>query len=570
MAFERELKLLANDRAKLISYEDSVLNKYKQLTVWWPDEDDQYAERLVTFLYLYGHPSNYPTAGRFYVDSAQAGGPFLPSKKIWPGRWRFVGAVKQSNDNEGMTESLPGVLATYRYGFASTLENSETRLRGVLVDPIFQKRLLTTEWQNIDPQSVRSLIDTEKARLPTTLISNPIIDGQTFTGSFAVSSVSDDLSEEGTGLIRRRLTEVSIVDSVSDLEALLHQDTYSKERIHPFSASSVYLPAIDSSTKDVFILRWKYLSRSSLAYLQGLTAANLSVFAPAATWAVAMSTPIEQDDNTIWFEVAFQKEERGVTVDTYTARTDFSADSTDETLIDQANDTPLSLEAEAGVKDPVTGLYPGVRGVIASVGVSRSADGRTSKTKSKSTLKDQSLTDGTEYISSKTKRQTATTHIYSNYWNPERDNGEPVFAEDEFYGTLSYRKNVGNLYDGSKTIIAFTDGAQASESWSDKDDLVKWDIETKDGPWETIDGFRWRYKKTTIDISYHTTEKNAYDAIDGTDGDGGLAGSGVSEAMNNLIWRSVNVKSIEYGAWQTVSLSGIVHPDVTYWTNPPA
>lgn len=556
MAHERELQLLSNDRAKLMSYEDSVLNKYKQITIWWPDEDDQYAERLVSFLYVYGHPSNYPTTGRFYVDQAEAGGPFLSSKKIWPGRWRFVGAIKQSNDNEGMTEAMPGVLATYRFGFASTLENSETRLRGVLVDPIFQKRLLTTEWQNIDPQSVKTLIDTETARLPTTLISNPIIDGQTFTGSFAVSSVSDDLSEEGTGLIRRRLTEVSVITTVANLQALLHQETYSKERIHPFSSSSVYLPAIDSFTKDVFILRWKYLSRSSLTYLQGLTAANLSVFAPDATWAVAMSTPIEQDDNTIWFEVAFQKEERDIDVDTYTARTDFSADTTDETLIDQADDTPLDLTDEAGVKDPVSGLYPGVRGKIASTSVSRGADGRTAKSKSVITLKDQSLTDGDEYISSKTRRQTATTHIYENR------SDKPELTEP--YGTLSIRKNAGDLYDGSKTIIVYNDGIGPSEAWSDKDDMEIWDIETKDGPWETIDGYRWRYKKTTIDISYHTSEKNGYDAIGG-----GLTGSGVKEAMNNLIWRSVKVKKIEYGAWQTESLSGIVHPNSSYWTNPP-
>lgn len=561
MAYERELQLLASDRAKLMSYSDSVLNKYKQLTLWWPEEDDRYVERLVAFLYIYGHPSNYDTAGRFYVDSAIAGGPFTDDKKTYAGRWRFVGASKASYDNEAMQEALPGVSAVYRYGFADSLLDDETRLRSVVVDTIFQKRILTTEWQNINPNSVQSIINVEKNRSPTDVITNPTIDGQPFEGIFAVSSVTDDLTDEGTGLIRRRLTEVVHVTGIPTLSGMLHQDSYGKERVHPFSSSSVYLPTIDSSVKDTFTLRWKYISRSSLSVLKSLTAAQLSVFAPDATWAVAISTPSEQDDNTIWFDVVFQKEERDIDVSTHTASTNFEQDSSDETLIDQADDTPLDLTDEAGIKDG-DGLYTGVRGIVASVGVNRGADGRTSKSKSVTKLKDHSMTDGEEYISQKTKTSTEVKHIYVNR------SVKPELTEP--YGSLSINKNQGDLYDGVKTVTTYLDKEGASEAWGDIDDLVQYTIETKDGPFETVDGYRWRYKRTVIDIKYRDDESSAYDDIAG-----GFAGSDVSEAMHNLIWRSVKVKTVEFGAWQVESLSIPAHtfPEgvreyPAYWTYP--
>lgn len=197
---ERIGELLAGKNSRLIQRTDANhVTHFHEITRHWERiQDDGYQSRYIAYLDQWTDPTNYngaePTLEVAYVDNPVVG------KDPYTGRWRIV-----SND-WGPLQTDPAQQGAYqvlRKGYAETISWDEAVLLNETRNPAggdgnsIEKHKFIM-WRNLDPTKLEAMV----ASLTTDTITDPVVQGQTLTGTWEVGRIrSRTIDQEDEGKI---------------------------------------------------------------------------------------------------------------------------------------------------------------------------------------------------------------------------------------------------------------------------------------------------------------------------------------------------------------------------------
>jgi hypothetical protein len=205
MTTQRVLDLVSETNARRLAYTVNSQTGDAELQRWWRCGQTDQQELILAYL-----------GSRLYVDSPKA------SRKTYTGRWRVVEA-KPLEQPRGKPDS-GGVVETLRLGYLSTvligagtvdfsearlvddrklLSNSESvaGLSGAIAGTASDspQAFLHVRWDNVNPAYHKAIVRDEL--LAANTIDNPVIKGQTFTGTYRQISAVASLAEDGSAIV---------------------------------------------------------------------------------------------------------------------------------------------------------------------------------------------------------------------------------------------------------------------------------------------------------------------------------------------------------------------------------
>ena len=199
MAYEQEIKLLAEKDALKVEYTANAQNGDKQLVRQWPATRADLVSSALTFLNTYGSADNYPDPKTVVVTPKA-------DKKEFPGTWRVV-------ENRGVRKKTDrveeqGIFQTLRLGYLETIEATPANwTEARLVQDKQQQqtgnvegdseKYLHAQFKNVSPLKLKALT----AGLNATTFTNPTIKEQVYTGVWNNLVVASSLAEDGSGII---------------------------------------------------------------------------------------------------------------------------------------------------------------------------------------------------------------------------------------------------------------------------------------------------------------------------------------------------------------------------------
>jgi len=195
MALERVRALLTEENARFVSHKDAPLLFQRELVRNWPMESDALVEEGIRYL----NSLDYR-----WVDDPQA------NRKKFEGRWRRVSADRYTYDSEAQINAQSGISETLRYGFAESLDWTESRIlrfsqtegNGSQVAGIANSQsddpenFLFVEFTNLNPATAPAL-----ANSFAETVTDPVIRNVTYSGLWhKISAVvlESDLERDGS------------------------------------------------------------------------------------------------------------------------------------------------------------------------------------------------------------------------------------------------------------------------------------------------------------------------------------------------------------------------------------
>ncbi len=129
---------------------------------------------------------------------------------VQDGVWRGVSVKSQEGvHNPGRTVSPAGsIFQTLAWGWATTLNDVEARLTGGDNQPLQPERYLERTYPNLDFTSMGAMIDAIET---TKYMTDPVVEGKTYTGRYRILSSAPKRANDGSGIITQTLGKNLVV-----------------------------------------------------------------------------------------------------------------------------------------------------------------------------------------------------------------------------------------------------------------------------------------------------------------------------------------------------------------------
>jgi hypothetical protein len=193
--WDKAIETLSPARAERWSAHDNKLWSEGDLVAYWPAANESVMEEAVSYLRLYCDVSN-GTKKRTWCDDPKIG------ETPYPGRWRLF-RVYYDRGRSGQ----PGVVRELKRGFATEINWAEALQVGGDVlqtnaaspDGDQTEAYIEVVFPSVDPESVHAMVTALQTAQKSV---DPVIQGQTRTGTYEYIHVRPDKQEDGSFWIR--------------------------------------------------------------------------------------------------------------------------------------------------------------------------------------------------------------------------------------------------------------------------------------------------------------------------------------------------------------------------------
>jgi hypothetical protein len=202
----------------------------------------------------------------------------------YPGVWR--GTLVETFED---TRETGKIVQTLRYGWAQTLIDAEARLVGGDNIPLQPERLLIRQYVALDFTKLGTMIDGIET---TKYITDPIIEGKTYTGRYRILSSKPERAADGSGIITQALGKNLVMTPDALPAAILVEGE--RALLSPFAHDT-------TSEKNTYIYEYRWIDpdyvltlRNAVILLAGVIDAraiktndgsfNLQVLTQTNTW----------------------------------------------------------------------------------------------------------------------------------------------------------------------------------------------------------------------------------------------------------------------------------------------
>jgi len=209
----------------------------EEVGVFFNVTSDSLATAAVAVLRAYASSDNFPEK-RHYVTELKLSG----EAHALPGPYRCALTRLSAKGEPGK------VVQIWRKGWATSLDELEARLGRIFIDVQNGRYGLTRYWPNIARTSLKTLA---LARRTTKTASNPKADGETHTGTFAVSGgAAAPMEGDGAGVYSETLRIVDSPTTAATLAALTPIVQIGSQIIDPiaFDASAATVSTAKTAT----------------------------------------------------------------------------------------------------------------------------------------------------------------------------------------------------------------------------------------------------------------------------------------------------------------------------------
>ena len=213
-------------------------------------------------------------------------------QRVYAGLWRISSVeIQRGKTGDGQ------LIEHLQFGLATSLPDSEARLGEAVGDPKTSGFRFRQFWPYVDPQSADTLLVSLN---DATVVTNPVADAQTYTGTFVVAEISSKRLDDAAIEISRTLGKVSLVTNAGDLASLPHRLTEDHEILKLFG--------FETGEGRNLGLIWDNISpdvQTQTNVMRTITDAQL-VSSNAPGWTYSDRHWKIQKDNSATFAVAFR------------------------------------------------------------------------------------------------------------------------------------------------------------------------------------------------------------------------------------------------------------------------
>ena len=260
MAYENEAADLNILNAKRISAADNSKTKDKSVTLTWARTGDERRQTCLDYL------NTIVTVTNQKYDRGKA---------TLSGLWRNAGT--------GYNAQGEFYFLNLREGWATTvldgaLPNSECMIQ-TGSDSRSDARSYAFYWKNIASGSVNACVASLRAAATFT---DPTIQGEVKTGSYAISDITPTQQSDGSYWITVNCLKVAVITAIGDLSALspIRKDIHDIE--NPFGLEGGYTTHVGRKPTDGIVLTYRALASASRAVIMALTDAQLQTLVGVA------------------------------------------------------------------------------------------------------------------------------------------------------------------------------------------------------------------------------------------------------------------------------------------------
>lgn len=318
MAYEKQIEDFAETKATWVSLTDLPLLHTKQLVRGWKAVSDAEKATNEAYLNAYVSPKNVSPSTTIADPQADGSGTLeggLP-KNVFTGTWRHV-STAWDRANQLYVQTL-------REGWASTVltgtaPNDECMVR-TGNDSRSDARSYDFYWRNVAATSVNACV----ASLRTLgAFTNPYVQGETKTGTFAFDAIVPTQDDDGSYTITLRTLKVATIATEADFADLVPLRRDIRDIENPFGLEGSYTGHEGRKPTEGIALTYRAISVASRAAILALTDTHfqglLSV-AEQAKYEFIKRDLQESEGNTLTLSLVYQYVPLAITTPEASAR----------------------------------------------------------------------------------------------------------------------------------------------------------------------------------------------------------------------------------------------------------
>lgn len=269
MAYERQLEHFLGKNAVRVGDQTTPLQKLQTLQRMWGRVLDNDTATDRAFLDTYIDGDNTPAARSFVTDPTIKVGNAVVTVS---GVFRLVG--------NQLAEGGQGWVQTLALGWATSIAWTEAFLVGG-ADESANDRILTIQWRNIAPASVKSCMDAIRGW--SSPLSDIVVQGTTHSGKWAVGTITPNQTADGSYTITLKVTKVAQINGIADLQALTPTfKGYVQDVKNPFGVEGGYLQHIPRDSSYAIVYEYPAIDPASVTVLRNFTGGNWVSLLPTA------------------------------------------------------------------------------------------------------------------------------------------------------------------------------------------------------------------------------------------------------------------------------------------------
>lgn len=223
-------------------------------------------------------------------------------QKTWGGTWRIAGVTH----GVASDKQTAIVYETLRYGFLTTLNQTEARAVSSQGDPGKPGFTVRQAFVYVDPQKLNTLLPALCDAAADLSVTDPQCDGTTYSGKFAVGKFGHTRNDDQSVTLWRDLTQMSTASTKTAIEALTPLKEFKYAQVRMFSTDGTQYHTTNISEKSrQWIYSYRFLDPANRATIGAIT--NWTV--PVDFFFMAQRIIDDADTNTITLEITFADDE---------------------------------------------------------------------------------------------------------------------------------------------------------------------------------------------------------------------------------------------------------------------
>jgi len=229
-ALKEYASFVDDEKARILPQTHAPVIGIRSVTRYWDRMPDKRREGVLEFMDCFVSKVNVETSGKLYIDEL-----YVSETESLTGPWRVVSNRLVSKGNG---ETPAGFYQELRYGWATTLDNTEARIVQGNAQDLEPGAAFKIMYPAVDPAYVQAVVNAARARATATYTSSsPLTIGRTsLTGTLLFGTVTSEIADDGTHNVYQDVVPLATIgdDVVDSLESLNYSQTSDRNILAAF------------------------------------------------------------------------------------------------------------------------------------------------------------------------------------------------------------------------------------------------------------------------------------------------------------------------------------------------